>query len=72
MTPPVPPSPRLPLSPKIVKKHVTNDELYQGGIRGVGARGVVQDVRWLNAIFSLLAPICEGSIYDSRTHRPKN
>ncbi len=23
---------------------------------------VVQDVRWLSAIFSLLAPICEGSI----------
>ena len=31
MTPPVSPSPPLPLSQKIVKKHVTNDELNKGG-----------------------------------------
>jgi len=31
MTPPVSPSPPLPLSPKNVKKHVTNDELVKGG-----------------------------------------
>jgi hypothetical protein len=35
MTPPVSPSPHLRVSPKIVKKHVTNDELEKGGMGGI-------------------------------------
>jgi hypothetical protein len=67
-----PPNPPLNKGRELSSPLVSNVPLYQGGIRGVGARGVVQDVKWLNAIFSVSAPICEGSFYDSGTNRPKN
>ncbi len=42
MTPPVSPSPRLPVSPKIVKKHVTNDELTKGGARKASVASIYE------------------------------